>query len=41
MTATSILLILVGLFVIVNSANFVKVLNGEAKIGGTPTPATK
>ena len=32
MTATSFLLILIGIFIILNSGNFVKVLKGEATI---------
>ena len=40
MTSTSILLILVGIFVLLNASNFVKVFKGEAKlsfIGGSTT----
>lgn len=33
MTATSVLLILIGLFVIVNAANFVGVIKGDKTIG--------
>lgn len=40
MTATGILLILIGLFVIINSTNFVGVINGDKVIGQTPTPKT-
>ena len=32
MTSTSILLILVGIFVLLNASNFVKVFKGEAKL---------
>ena len=40
MTATGFLLILIGLFVIVNSTNFVGVIQGNKKIAQTPTDKT-
>ena len=38
MTATSVLLILIGLFVVINASNFVGVLQGNKKFAQTPTP---
>ena len=38
MTSTSFLLILIGLFVIINVVNFVGVFKGDIKIGSTSTP---
>jgi len=40
MTATAVLLVLVGVFVIFNAGNFVGVIQGNKTIGGTPTPST-
>ena len=39
MTSTGLLLILIGLFVIVNSTNFVGVLQHNLAIAQTPTPS--
>lgn len=37
MTATGMLLILIGLFVLVNSTNFVGVIQGNKQFAQTPT----
>ena len=36
MTATSVLIILIGIFIIINAPNFVGVINGDKKL----TPST-
>lgn len=40
MTASSLLLILVGVFIILNSPNFVAVLQNKAKVGFEGTKST-
>lgn len=36
MTATSVVLIFIGIFVVINAGNFVQVINGKLKIGANP-----
>ena len=40
MNATALLLLLIGIFIIVNAPNFVGVLNGSTKIGQNTTIST-